>query len=223
MVTPAYIERHYAALPREGGFASRCAMALGGVDWAGKRVLDVGCRRGKGAYKLSECVGSAGLVIGVDWNPAFVEAAREGTAAALARSGLTASNLEFRQGCPEDLAAAGIADDSQDVVYLNNGFSHFADPTQALRECFRVLAPGGLLVLEVVTTTVDEIAAVTRQLVAAGFSDSAVVASEPLPAAEESGAKLTSSVSSTPSELGTTASAPVPVSTVFHARKPQCA
>ena len=211
MAAPAYIERHYAALPREGGFASRCAMALGGVDWAGKHVLDVGCRRGKGAYKLSERVGADGLVVGVDWSPMFVEAAREGVAAALARSGLTASNLEFRQGYPEDLAAAGIADGSQDVVYLNNGFAHFADPAQALRECFRALAPGGLLVLEVVTTTAD------------GFPDPAVMASEPLLVAEESGAGLASSASSAPSQLGAATSAAVPASAVLHARKPQCA
>ncbi len=223
MAAPAYIERHYAALPREGGFASRCAMALGGVDWAGKHVLDVGCRRGKGAYKLSERVGADGLVVGVDWSPMFVEAAREGVAAALARSGLTASNLEFRQGYPEDLAAAGIADGSQDVVYLNNGFAHFADPAQALRECFRALAPGGLLVLEVVTTTADELVAVTRQLTAAGFPDPAVMASEPLLVAEESGAGLASSASSAPSQLGAATSAAVPASAVLHARKPQCA
>ena len=220
MAAPAYIERHYAALSREGGFASRCAMALDGVDWAGKHVLDVGCRRGKGAYKLSERVGADGLVVGVDWSPMFVEAAREGVAAALARSGLTASNLEFRQGYPEDLAAAGIADDSQDVVYLNNGFAHFADPAQALRECFRALAPGGLLVLEVVTTTADELVAVTRQLTAAGFPDPAVMASEPLLGAEESGAGLASSA---PSQLGAATSAAVSASAVLHARKPQCA
>ena len=150
----------------------------------------------------------------------FVDAAREGVAAALARSGLTASNLEFRQGYPEDLAAAGIADDSQDVVYLNNGFAHFADPAQALRECFRALAPGGLLVLEVVTTTADELVAVTRQLTAAGFPDPAVMASEPLLVAEESGAGLASSA---PSQLGAATSAAVSASAVLHARKPQCA
>lgn len=147
---PVPYEAHYENLAREGELPSRCRMALTGVDLAGKRVLDVGCRRGKGAYKLSERAGAEGRVIGVDWDAAYLEEARAGVASALARSGLTTDNMEFRQAFPEDLSAADLADASVDVVYVNNGCMLFADPAEAVRECARVLAPGGLLVLEAV-------------------------------------------------------------------------
>ncbi|MEC4184444.1 methyltransferase domain-containing protein [Adlercreutzia sp. R21] len=141
-------ESHYAGLPAEGGTVSRCFMALEGVAWTGKRVLDVGCRRGKGVFKLSEQVGADGYVVGVDWRSDFVDAARAAAPAALQRSGLPDSNMEFRVAFPEDLAVAGLADASFDVVYLNNVCVLFADPLQALRECARVLVPSGLLVME---------------------------------------------------------------------------
>ena len=112
----------------------------------------MGCRRGKGVYKLSELVGPGGLVVGTDWNSSYLEEARAGVSAALARSGLAASNMEFRRAFPEDLAAAGIGDGDFEMVYVNNGCMLFADPVRAVRECLRVLAPGGLLVLEAVVT-----------------------------------------------------------------------
>lgn len=145
-------ERHYEKLSREGMLPSKCRMALSGVDLAGKRVLDVGCRRGKGVYKLSELVGPGGFVVGIDWNSSYLEEARAGVSAALARSGLSASNMEFRRAFPEDLTTAGIGDGDFEVVYVNNGCMLFADPIRAARECFRVLAPSGLLVLEAVIT-----------------------------------------------------------------------
>ncbi len=144
----AELEAYYAALPREGGLVAQCRMALEGVDLAGKRVLDVGCRRGKGVFKLSEQVGADGYVVGVDWRPDFVDTARAAVPAALRRSGLAASNMEFREAFPEDLAAAGLADASFDVVYLNNVCVLFADPAQALRECARALKADGLFILE---------------------------------------------------------------------------
>ncbi len=77
----AELEAYYAALPREGGLVAQCRMALEGVDLAGKRVLDVGCRRGKGVFKLSEQVGADGYVVGVDWRPDFVDTARKAASA----------------------------------------------------------------------------------------------------------------------------------------------
>lgn len=141
---------YYQQLPTEGGLVSACHMALANTDLAGKRILDIGCRRGKGAYKLSELTGPEGFVLGIDWRPAFVAQAQEGVKDALTRSGLLACNLAFRTAYPENLRDAGIEDSSFDVVYLNNGIALLHDPIEALRECARALTPEGLLILEAV-------------------------------------------------------------------------
>lgn len=140
---------HYENLACEGGIEARCHMELPGRPLIGARVVNVGCRRGKGTYKLSEQVGESGFVIGVDWNEEFMEAARAGAPKALDRSGLSRCNMAFRVGFPEDLAAAGIEEGWADFVYLNSSLSLFASPARALRECCRVLVPGGVLLAEV--------------------------------------------------------------------------
>ena len=50
------MEAHYAALSREGGHSARCDMPLP-EGLLGKRVLDLGCRGGKGAFKIADAVG----------------------------------------------------------------------------------------------------------------------------------------------------------------------
>lgn len=149
------LRRHYGRLSCEGGFEARCHMELPGRSLAGARIVNVGCRRGKGTYKLSEQVGEGSFVIGVDWSEAFVEAARRGVPAALDRSGLSRCNMAFRVGFPEDLAAAGIEEGWADFVYLNSSLSLFASPSRTLKECCRVLAPGGALLAEVPVAAPD--------------------------------------------------------------------
>ena len=75
------LQQYYAELACDGGFEARCHMELPERSLVGARIVNVGCRRGKGTYKLSEQVGEGGFVVGVDWNEAFVEAARAGAAA----------------------------------------------------------------------------------------------------------------------------------------------
>lgn len=169
---------YYQQLPAEGGLVSACHMALSNADLKGKRILDVGCRRGKGAYKLSEAAGPEGFVMGIDWRPAFVEQAQEGVKAALARSGLLVCNLAFRTAYPEDLRGADIEDGSFDVAYLNNGVTLLHDPVEALRECARVLTPDGMLILETVVTDTPQEAALREQARAAGSSVGAALTEE---------------------------------------------
>ena len=52
-----HAEAHYAEMPRDG-YSGRCEMLLP-EDLRGMRVLDLGCRNGKGAYKLADRVGPA--------------------------------------------------------------------------------------------------------------------------------------------------------------------
>ena len=55
-----HAEAHYAEMPRDG-YSGRCEMLLP-EDLRGMRVLDLGCRNGKGAYKLADRVGPDGFV-----------------------------------------------------------------------------------------------------------------------------------------------------------------
>lgn len=143
------LQQYYAELACDGGFEARCHMELPERSLVGARIVNVGCRRGKGTYKLSEQVGADGFVVGIDWNAAFVEVARAGVPKALERSGLSRYNMAFRCGFPEDLAAADIEEGWADFVYLNSSLSLFASPARALRECCRALVPGGVLLAEV--------------------------------------------------------------------------
>lgn len=143
------LSMYYGKRAFEFGWESQCRMVLpDGLE--GLTVLDAGCRRGKGVYKLSEKVGPTGRVIGVDWNASFIREAQEGVPQALERSGLASSNMEFYAVYPEDLHATGIEDASVDVVYGNSVLNLTFEPQAVLNECFRVLKPEGLLVLETV-------------------------------------------------------------------------
>ncbi|WP_165046110.1 methyltransferase domain-containing protein [Adlercreutzia sp. ZJ138] len=150
------LKSYYESLPVEGGFASACRMVLPVDELRGKRVLDVACRKGKGVYKLSELVGPDGWVIGVDWDSHRLDSARAGASAALERSGYVKSNMEFRQGFPEDLRSAGVIDASVDVAYVNSSVTLFFDQRRAIFELFRALVPGGLLVMETVFAVTGE-------------------------------------------------------------------
>jgi len=52
---------------------------------------------------------------------------------------------------PIEAALPGLEDDSADVVLAISVLEHLADDAGALRECHRVLAPGGVLALNVPT------------------------------------------------------------------------
>ena len=143
-VDRAALAEHYAN-PRFGsGYARLCRMVLPrGREFRGLVALDIGCRSGKGVYKLSERVGGTGRAIGVDWSEASIEHALEHMESAWRKTGLAACNMEFHLGYPEDLRAVGIADESVDLVYVNSVANLFYDRELAFREMARVLAPGG--------------------------------------------------------------------------------
>lgn len=52
-------------------------------------------------------------------------------------------NMEFREGHIEDLAGAGIANESIDIVISNCVINLSPDKEQVMKEAFRVLAVGG--------------------------------------------------------------------------------
>jgi arsenite methyltransferase len=68
---------------------------------AGETVLDLGSGSGKACYIISQIVGAAGKVIGVDFNPPMLELARKYQTAIGDKLGF--HNVEFRRGKIQDL------------------------------------------------------------------------------------------------------------------------
>lgn len=138
--------RYYEAMPREGHYVGRCEMLLPD-ELAGKRVLDLGCRRGKGACKIADRVGTDGAVLGVDPSAACIEAARAYVAEHAARRSQVAGAIDPTFACApfEDLRKAGVEDASVDMAFVNSVLNLAWDRDAALREIVRVLMPGGVL------------------------------------------------------------------------------
>lgn len=106
-------------------------------------VLDLGCGTGRDCYLLSRLVGESGRVIGIDMTEEQLAIAKKYCSWHTDRYGYASPNVEFKQGYMEDLATAGIADESIDLVVSNCVINLSPNKQKVLAEIFRVLKPGG--------------------------------------------------------------------------------
>lgn len=100
----------------------------------GMNVLDLASGVGDPALSLAKAVAPSGHVTASDLGPGMFSLAQE----LAAKEGIT--NLEFRQANAEALP---FPDRSYDVVTCRFALMLFPDTGKALRECLRVLKPGG--------------------------------------------------------------------------------
>ncbi|MBD2768043.1 methyltransferase domain-containing protein [Hymenobacter sp. BT664] len=111
----------------------------------GITVLDLGSGSGRDAFLLSKLVGEKGHVIGVDMTEEQLVVARRHIEDHTQKFGYAQPNVEFRHGYIEDLGAAGLPDNSVDLVVSNCVLNLSTDKEATYREIFRVLKPGGEL------------------------------------------------------------------------------
>ena len=112
----------------------------------GLRLLDIGC----GGGLLCEPMARLGFqVTGVDASERNI-----GTASAhAAEQGLS---IDYRATTAEDLLAAG--ERPFDVILNMEVIEHVADPGAYLRDCTRLLAPGGLMIVATLNRTLKALA-----------------------------------------------------------------
>jgi len=113
------------------------------VDPVGARVVDIGC--GGGTYLRAWHDLGAATVTGVDSSEPILDAARES-------HGLL-PGVSFQQG---DAASTGLEAGSADVVFERALIHHVPDLGAAAAEAFRILRPGGILLVQ--DRTPDDVA-----------------------------------------------------------------
>jgi len=134
-----YTEEELKTVPEDANLGLGCGnpVALASLK-EGETVLDLGSGAGFDCFLAANKVGKNGKVIGVDMTPEMIEKAREN-----AEKG-NYKNVEFRLGEIENLPAA---DNSVDAVISNCVINLVPDKKRVFIEAFRVLKPGGRLMI----------------------------------------------------------------------------
>jgi len=186
-----YSDEELAGLPEDANLGLGCGnpTAIASLQ-EGQTVLDLGSGAGIDCFLAAQQVGATGRVIGVDMTPEMIERAR-GNAE---RAGLT--NVEFRLG---EIEALPVADETVDVIISNCVLNLSPAKDRVLAEAYRVLKPGGRLVISDMVSSVEVPAVIQgdlnavagclptqraryiRQFEDAGFRDVRVTSETPYP------------------------------------------
>jgi arsenite methyltransferase len=134
-----YSDEELAAVPEGANLGLGCGnpVALASLR-EGETVLDLGSGAGFDCFLAARAVGPAGRVIGVDMTPEMLGKAREN-----ARKG-GFGNVEFRLG---EIEALPAADASVDAVLSNCVINLSPAKEKVFGEAYRVLRPGGRIMI----------------------------------------------------------------------------
>jgi SAM-dependent methyltransferase len=134
-----YSENELGSVPEGANLGLGCGnpVALASLK-EGEVVLDLGSGAGLDCFLAANKVGEAGRVIGVDMTPEMIDKSRENARKSRHK------NVEFRLGEIENLP---VADNFVDVVISNCVINLSTDKGRVFSEAFRVLKPGGRLMV----------------------------------------------------------------------------
>lgn len=104
----------------------------------GQTVLDLGCGAGLDSLLAARRVTPGGKIIGLDMTQEMVDKARRNAQT------LGLSNVEFRSATIDNIP---LENATVDVSFSNGVFNLCLDKPKAIAEVFRVLRPGGRLVM----------------------------------------------------------------------------
>ena len=130
-ITPAYDRMNrLMSLGMDGSWRSLAVKASGVAP--GDAALDVCCGTGDLAIELLDAVSTRGRVVGLDFSPAMLDAARR-----------KSSQVEWVQG---DALALPFADGEFAAATIGFGMRNLSDPLRGFAELGRVVRPGGRVV-----------------------------------------------------------------------------
>jgi SAM-dependent methyltransferase len=132
--------RRLLSIAETTGEMARSAFRRVGMQ-EGWHAIDCGCGPLGGLAVMSEMVGPAGRVVGVDLSGPAIQRARSVVAA------LELGNVEVVAGDINELAAAAV-DGPFDLAYTRLFLMHQPDPVRTLSQIARLLRPGGWVVAQ---------------------------------------------------------------------------